>query len=73
MCNEYARQLHGRNAQIILGKNLNMPVEFVIAWTMAETSGGTKIGLSIAKQRNIPTFNLAKHEEAMRLSDFLIG
>lgn len=72
-CKDYVRQLHGRNAQIILGLKLDQPVEFVIAWTQAVDGGGTRTGLVLAKQRGIPCFNLAKHEDAMKLSDFLIG
>jgi len=63
-CNEYARGLHGRNCQIILGKNLDTPVEFVICWTLDGIQrGGTRTGLVLASQRGIPTFNLANPDE----------
>ena len=61
-CNEYVRKLHGRNAQIILGRDLNQPVNFVICWTLNENSGGTSLGIKIAKKFNIPYFNLAKRK-----------
>lgn len=73
-CNKYARQLHGRNVQLILGKHLIQPVEFVIAWTLAVDGGGTRTGLVLAKERDgIPTFNLARPEEARLFSEFMLG
>lgn len=59
-CNDYVKKLHGRNAQIILGKNLDSPVEFVICWTPSgKLVGGTSIGIRIAQDYNIPVYNLA--------------
>lgn len=62
-CDDYARKLHGRNTQIILGLNLDSPVEFVLCWTDAEFVGGTRTGILLAKQRNIPVFNFYRTEE----------
>jgi hypothetical protein len=56
-CNDYARDLHGRNVQIILGKDLHEPVMFVIAYTENPEFGGTRTGLEVAKRRQIPIFN----------------
>lgn len=71
-CNEYARGLHGRNCQIILGKNLDAPVEFVICWTLdGAERGGTRTGLVLAKQRGILIFNLASSLDLERFSEFL--
>ena len=57
-CNEYVRKLHGRNAMIILGEELNTPVEMVICWTVnGETIGGTGLGISIAQSNSIPVIN----------------
>lgn len=72
MCDEYARQLHGRNVQIILGQQLNEPVEFVIAWTSDGTDrGGTRTGLVLAKQYEILCFNLANREQNFSFAAFL--
>lgn len=58
-CNEYVRKLHGRNAQIILGRELDEPVEFVLCWTPGgQGVGGTGMGISIAESRNVPVKNL---------------
>lgn len=60
-CNDYVRKLHGRNAQIILGKNLDTPVSFVLCWTpRGALSGGTALGIKIAQDHNINVFNFEK-------------
>ena len=65
-CDNYARMLHGRNAMIILGENLDDPVRFVICWTAnGLDSGGTGLGIRIALANDIPVFNL--HKDAVRL------
>jgi len=47
--------------QIILGLELDKPVDLVICWTPdAEVVGGTGVGLKLAKSREIPIINLAK-------------
>lgn len=71
-CNDYVRQLHGRNAQIVLGKNLDQPVEFVIAWTMAVGGGGTAIGMKIAALNDIDCFNLAKYNDAKEFAELML-
>ena len=71
-CNEYARQLHGRNVQLILGENLLDPVDFVIAWTLdGANKGGTRTGLVLAAERGIPCFNLALQEDETKLKAFM--
>jgi hypothetical protein len=60
-CNDYVRKLHGRNVQILLGLNLNAPVEFVICWTPGgKTIGGTGLALRLAEERGIRVYNLFK-------------
>ncbi len=60
-CNPYVRKLHGRNSMIILGQNLDDPVEFVMCWTQkGQPVGGTGLGMRLALARNIPVYNLAK-------------
>ena len=71
-CNEYAKKLHGRNCQIILGENLDIPAEFVLCWTLDGIErGGTRTGLVLAKQRGIPTFNLFNADDTERFAEFL--
>lgn len=54
------KRLHARNAYQILGNDLNTPVEFVACWTpRPETdTGGTMFGVTLAKSRGIPVYNL---------------
>lgn len=75
-CNDYVRKLHGRNAQIILGENLDSPVLFVLCWTpKGNEVGGTALGIRIAKDKvnNIPVFNLAIEGTIDKLKEFLNG
>ena len=59
-CSPQARKLHGRNAMILLGENLDAPVEFVLCWTEdGKTAGGTGQAIRIAKENGIPVFNMA--------------
>lgn len=59
-CGEYARRLHGRNAYIVLGRDLITPVSFIACWTPnAAISGGTGQALRIARHYHIPVRNLA--------------
>lgn len=59
-CNEHARRLHGRNAMIIMGPNLDEPVDFVLCYAVNEERGGTALGLRIARAHKIPTYNMAR-------------
>ena len=59
MCDEPARRLHGRNVQIILGRDLQDPVMFVLAYTESPDRGGTRTGLVLAKDYSKPVFNFA--------------
>ena len=52
-CSDGAKQLHGRNAAIILGANLDDPVDRVIAWSNGIT-GGTATGIRLAALYDIP-------------------
>lgn len=55
----YVRQLHGRNAMIILGEFSNQPVDFIVCWTPdGKITGGTGQALRIAKRFGIPVLNL---------------
>lgn len=59
-CSDYAKKLHARNGFIVMGQELNDPVDFVLCWTHnGELQGGTAQGLRIAEAYKIPVFNLA--------------
>lgn len=74
-CNDYARKLHGRNSQIILGRNLDTPVKFVVCWTpKGNEVGGTALGMRLATKRGITVYNLADETHAAHLiKEFLNG
>lgn len=58
-CDEFAKSAHARNAAIILGRDLDRPVSFVVCWTDGgEAIGGTGLALKIAESFGIPVFNL---------------
>ena len=58
-CNNYARKLHGRNAQIVLGYELDSPVSKVYLWTPGgKKIGGTGMGIRIADHYGITVRNL---------------
>lgn len=62
-CKPWARNLHGRNAMILMGRNLDDPVDFVVCWTPdAKLSGGTAQGIRIAQAHDIPVYNLGNPE-----------
>jgi hypothetical protein len=75
-------KLHARNAQQVLGKDLNDPVEFVICWTpdgcnhgsgRTNATGGTGQAISIASDYNIPVYNIQNVFNMMTLEDLLYG
>lgn len=56
----YSKKLHGRNAQILLGRDLQLPVGFIVCWTPGgKVSGGTGQALRISVDYGIPVYNLA--------------
>ena len=61
-CNVYAKRLLARNAQIILGENLDDPVEFVAFWRPNVNRGGTLHSLRIAATYKIPTYDVEQIE-----------
>lgn len=56
-----AKKLHGRNSQIIMGYNLDTPVDFVLCWH--NYSGGTMQAVRIAKCNDIPVYNINNDKE----------
>jgi hypothetical protein len=65
----YARRLHARNAQIVLGANLDDPVAFVLCWTPGGSgSGGTGQAIRIARAYGIPVYDLGSPAGALDLA-----
>jgi len=57
-------KLMSRNTYQVLGDDLNTPSAFVVCWTSdGKASGGTGQALRIAKDFNIPIYNLYNDEE----------
>ena len=54
-----ARKLHARNIHQVLGKDLKTPSKFLICWTLGgKDVGGTRTAIILARQNNIPVYNL---------------
>ena len=71
-CSEYVKKLHGRNAMIILGQNLDKPVKFVICWTKnGKDIGGTGLALRIAIENKIPIFNLYDENTFKKIEKYI--
>lgn len=57
-CDLYVKRLHARNITIILGEDLDSPVDVVLCWTPnGEPVGGTRTALVLARDMNIPIIN----------------
>ena len=73
-CKPYVRNLHGRNAMIILGAELDTPVSFVICWTPdGLDSGGTGLAMRIAAKYNIRIINLHDQYWLDRVTSYIGG
>ncbi|AMD43430.1 hypothetical protein ZC03_053 [Pseudomonas phage ZC03] len=71
-CTVGVQKLHGRNAYVLLGPELNDPVSMVICWTpMGAITGGTGLALRIAKYFEIPVFNLSEKNALSTLINFV--
>jgi len=71
-CGIFARKLHARNMQIMLGQELDKPVDFVLCWTpKGEVTGGTGQALRYALANNIPIINLGKDRNAESMRNLL--
>ena len=56
---EHVRKLHARNVAILLGPDLDRPVDAVVCWTEGgRLRGGTAMGIRIAREWGIPVLNL---------------
>jgi len=71
-CSQGARKMHIRNVCQILGSNLNEPCKMVVCWTAGGYGGGgTGQAIRIAKNYNIPVFDLYREKGREDLGDFL--
>lgn len=73
-CDIGTRMKHGRNAMIVLGRDLDSPVERVICWCIEENGewkGGTGQALRIAKANNITIYNLYHADICKKFYDFV--
>ena len=58
-CSPAVRMLHARNVEIVLGTNAASPVQAVVCWTRGgAVTGGTGLGIRIARAHGIPLLNL---------------
>lgn len=64
---DFVKNLMARNTNQVFGKDLNVPVDFVVAWTKdgltdyrnrSIQSGGTGQAIDMASRKNIPVINL---------------
>jgi hypothetical protein len=70
--NDTAKNLHGRNVYQILGKSLVELVEFVVCWTpKARDVGGTRTAILLARQNDIPVYNLADPAHMEKVMEML--
>jgi hypothetical protein len=66
------QKLMMRNVSIILGHNLDDPVEFVAYWSSErKVQGGTGNALRLAQMYGIPSFNVAFEDDQQRMSTFV--
>lgn len=70
------KKLMARNAQQVLGKNLDTPSAFVVCWTpdgctshntRTRKTGGTGQAISIASERGVPVINLHSDDAIDRI------
>lgn len=73
-CDPYVRKLHGRNAMIVLGNNLDEPVRFVACWTQGgHDVGGTGMAIRIAEAKRIPVFNFWEDDAEAKIKEFVLS
>lgn len=71
-CGEGAKKLHGRNMHILLGINLDSPVDFVVCWTKdGRDTGGTGQAIRTAIVHGIPVFNLYHFDALPELREYI--
>ncbi len=61
-----AKLFMARNSYQVLGYDLKTPSEFIICWTKnGKEVGGTSQAIRIAKDKNIPVYNLFNQQEEL--------
>jgi len=68
----YIQNTIARNMMIILGKEGNEPVQFVMSYADTFDAGGTGYGYRCAKRHHIPVFNLFEEKTFLLVESFLI-
>lgn len=73
---ESAKKLHTRNIYQVLGQDLETPSKFLIFWAEVDKDGipkgGTRTAWVLAKERNIPCFNLYIESDKQRIEEWLL-
>lgn len=74
-CSPGARKLHSRNVFQVLGQDLKTPSTMLVCWARTDKSGnikgGTATAWNLARQHNIPCFNLNKEVDYERIQIYL--
>lgn len=71
-CSIGSRKLHTRNVFQVLGDNLDEPAHMLICWTKdGKGLGGTGMAINIAKEFNVPVFDLALEDHRENLPLFI--
>lgn len=71
-CSDGAQMLLCRNVPIILGQDLDDPVDCVITWLpKPDYKGGTRHALNIASTYGVPVFDIREERDQEALTQFL--
>lgn len=66
-----SRMLHARNSHIVLGRDCNDPVDFLVCWTRGgRTVGGTGQAIRVARAYDVPVYNLANPVDVATVSTY---
>lgn len=69
---QYVKKLLARNAQIIFGRDLDDPVEFVVTYSRnGFLKGGSAHSMRMARDKKIPVFNLHIPEDIKALEEYI--
>ncbi len=70
--NAYVQYLHLRNLNILYGKDLNDPVDFVVYWNAGDSLMGNVAHIvSMANELKIPCFNIWNQEDQQAMDEFV--
>lgn len=76
-CSRGDKTLHTRNVFQVLGHALDTPSLFLICWAEVDRkgipTGGTATAWRIAKEHNVPCYNINTTFDLFELEDFLLG